>query len=130
MKLIVWVVGLALFGIGYRAIAGVRLDQTSMLFIGLPAGLAIVLTLLPRSENAIASALKGITIAIGMSGALLGEGIVCVLMAAPLFYLLGLIIGIVTEIDKRRARKEAKLLSVVALAAPAHDRTSFKSKLY
>ena len=130
MKLIVWVVGLALFGIGYRVIAGVRLDQTSMLFIGLPAGLAIVLTLLPRSENAIASALKGITIAIGMSGALLGEGIVCVLMAAPLFYLLGLIIGIVTEIDKRRARKEAKLLSVVALAAPAHDRTSFKSKLY
>ena len=115
LKLIVWVVGLALFGIGYRAIADVRLDQTSMLFIGLPAGLAIVLTLLPRTDNAIATALKGITIAIGMSGALLGEGIGCVLMAAPLFYFVGLIVGIVTELDKRRAKRETKLLSVALL---------------
>ncbi len=104
-----------MFGIAYRAIVGIRLEQTSLLFIGLPAGLAILLALLPRSENAIASALKGITIAIGMSGALLGEGIVCVLMAAPLFYLLGLIVGIVTELDKRRAQREAKLLSVALL---------------
>lgn len=114
-KLIGWVLALALFGIAYRLIVGVRLEQTSLLFIGLPAALAILLTLLPRTENAIATALKGITIAIGMSGALLGEGVVCVLMAAPLFYLLGLVVGVVAEIDKRRARRQAKLLSVAVL---------------
>ena len=111
-KLLAWTVGLALFGVGYRIVSGIRLEQTSLLFIGLPAALAIVLTLTPRSDNAIVTALKGITIALGMSGALLGEGMVCILIAAPLFYLLALIIGIVAEIDKRRRNKQAKLLSV------------------
>jgi hypothetical protein len=114
-SLIVWTVALAAFGIGYRVIEGIRVEQTSLLFIGLPAAVAILLTLLPPTDNAVFSALKGITIAIGMSGALLGEGVICVLMAAPLFYLVGLIVGIVGEVDKRRSRTKPRILPVLLL---------------
>ena len=91
---------------GYRLLHSGGLQQTSALFIGLPAVLAILLSFTPRPKSATGVILKGMTVMLLLSGILLGEGFICILMAAPLFYLIGFLIGqIVDGLEKRRQRR-------------------------
>lgn len=78
-----------------------ELHQTSALFIGLPALIAIILTLRPKAKNIIGMITRGITIALLASIIVLHEGVICIVMVAPLFYLVGIIVGMV--MDRRRA---------------------------
>ncbi|HKO58841.1 MAG TPA: hypothetical protein VJ276_23440, partial [Thermoanaerobaculia bacterium] len=75
--------------------------------------LAIILALTPRATSATGTIVKGLTICLLMSGPILGEGFICILMAAPLFYLVGIIIGLLT--DRARRRQDSSVLRVVAL---------------
>lgn len=92
----------------YRLLVHSRLEQTSALFIGLPALLAAALALTPRARSATGMIMKGMTIALLMSGPLLGEGFICIIMAAPIFYGVGLVVGLIVDYSKRR-REEEKL---------------------
>jgi hypothetical protein len=104
--LVTIILGLAIAGTLYRVFVVHRLEQTAALFIGLPAVLAIVLTLAPAAKSATGLIMKTTTIALLMSGPILGEGFICIIMAAPLFYLVGAVIGLVVD---RRRRKEKSL---------------------
>jgi hypothetical protein len=77
--------------------------HTSLLFIGLPGVLAILLALAPRAGTAKGGIVKGITLALLLIAPLVGEGYLCILMAAPLFYAIGLAIG--ATIDATRDKK-------------------------
>jgi len=79
-------IALVVFSIGYRLIVGVELEQSSMLFIGLPAVFAVLLSYTEPPKSGIGLVLKGTTLALLMSMVLLGEGMICVLMAAPIIY--------------------------------------------
>ncbi|MCA8924113.1 MAG: hypothetical protein KDD82_20045 [Planctomycetes bacterium] len=92
--LIALVFGLTLFSVGYRVLVAGGLEQTAALFIGLPALLASVLAFTPRPRSVTGMALKGTTLALLLSGIALGEGFICVLMAAPLFYAVGIAVGL------------------------------------
>ncbi|MEW6735067.1 MAG: hypothetical protein AB1489_27500, partial [Acidobacteriota bacterium] len=102
--------------IAYRMISGVGLQQTSMLFIGLPTFLAVILALTPRARTAKGMILKGITIALLMSGILLGEGLICIVMASPIFFIVGLVVGAIwDEIREREMRRQLKSLLLLPL---------------
>ena len=61
------------------------LEQTAALFIGMPALLATAAVFIPtRSAKGVAC--KAVTIGLLISLIFLGEGLLCVLMTAPLFY--------------------------------------------
>jgi len=94
-----------------------HLDQTAALFIGLPTVLAIGLTLTPKAKSATGMAVKGLTIGLVLSAILLGEGVICILMAAPLFYGIALVIGVIVDAARARARKtnQGKLYSILLL---------------
>ena len=47
--------------------------------------------------------LKAITLSLALSGILFGEGFVCILFAAPLFYFVGIIIGLAADWRRRSA---------------------------
>jgi hypothetical protein len=93
--------------VGYRLLVANRLGQTSALFIGLPAVLAILIAFTRPASSATGVILKGMTILLLLSGILLGEGFICIVMAAPLFYLVGFIIGL--TIDAMRRRRAASI---------------------
>jgi len=95
------VIAIALAGGAYRIVSYEHLEQTSLLFIGIPAILAIVVALTPRAKSLTGGIMKAITIALLLSGPILGEGFICILMAAPLFYLVGAIVGAVIKRSKR-----------------------------
>jgi hypothetical protein len=106
-------VAIGLAGALYRLLVLHRLEQTAALFIGLPALLAVFLALTPRAASATGIILKGTTIALLLCGPILAEGFICVLMAAPLFYLIGIIIGLV--IDRGRRKQTSVTLQALAL---------------
>lgn len=102
---------------GYRLLHSGGLQQTSALFIGLPAVLAILLAFTPRPKSATGVILKGMTVMLLLSGILLGEGFICIVMAAPLFYLIGFLIGrIVDSLEERRRRRlDTRLYGLILL---------------
>jgi hypothetical protein len=102
----------------YRFVHEGNLDQTAALFIGLPTVLAIGLTLTPKAKSATGMAVKGLTIGLVLSAILLGEGVICILMAAPLFYGIALVIGVIVDAHRDRERKkiqQGKLYSLLLI---------------
>ena len=111
--LVIIILALAIAGTLYRLFVMHRLEQTAALFIGLPAVMAILLTLAPAAKSATGLIMKTTTIALLMSGPILGEGFICIVMAAPLFYLVGAIVGLV--VDRRRRKEKSVTLQVVVM---------------
>ena len=112
--LIALILALAAARVTYGLLRSSELRQTSALFIGLPAVLAIIIALTPKAKSATGMIIKGMSIAILMSGILLFEGFVCILMAAPLFYAVGIFIGRVVD-DRRQRSGGGRALGIILL---------------
>jgi len=93
--------------ITWRLLAESHLAGSGLLYIGIPAALALLLSYLPTPGSATGRIMKGMTLFLLLVGIFLIEGIVCILIAAPLFYLVGLIVGAI--VDGSRAYRKAKL---------------------
>ncbi len=127
-RLAAFALALALASLAYRWLVWGRLEQTSALFIGLPALLAIALALAPPAKSALGVAMKGTTLGLLLSGVLLGEGFICILMAAPLFYLVAFVIGWLFQNsrgDKRRPTLLALLIFLPQGLEGTHEQLSF-----
>jgi hypothetical protein len=101
--------------VAFRMMTSGRLQQTAALFIGVPAILALAAAFIP-ARSAMGVACKSVTIGLLVSLIFLGEGILCVLMSAPLFFTVALIIGAIVDMSRRRQQHQ-RLLSCVALLA-------------
>jgi hypothetical protein len=115
-----WVIALAIaFSVGallYRLLLHQHLGQTSALFMGIPAVLAILLALTPKAETVTGGIVKGITLALLIIAPLQGEGYLCILLAAPLFYFVGVLIGLAA--DWRREHRNGTLSCVAIVLLP------------
>jgi hypothetical protein len=97
----------------YRLTLSSGLQQTAALFVGIPAFMAIVVVFAVSPRSAIGVACKAVTVALLVTMLFLQEGILCVAMSAPLFYVVAIIIGSV--FDFMRRRDKANVLSVVVI---------------
>jgi hypothetical protein len=94
---IVLVVALTSGALLYRYLWHLGLSHTAAMFMGIPAILAILLAFTPKAESLTGGILKGITLALLIVAPLVGEGYLCILIAAPLFYIVGLVIGLIVD---------------------------------
>jgi hypothetical protein len=86
------IVALTGASIGYRLLAMTKLEHTSLVFIGIPALLALLLvSVQPRTAKGTIH--KTIALGLCLSSVLFGEAMVCILMAAPLFFAVGRIMA-------------------------------------
>ncbi len=106
-RLIGFIAALAVGRVAYDLLVRHHLRETAALFIGLPAVLAVVFALTPRARSATGTILKGMTIALLLSALFLGEGLICIVFAAPLFYLVGIVIG--ATIDYLEVKRKGRL---------------------
>lgn len=107
---------LGIGGLLYRLAQDNYLHQSAAFFIGVPTVLAITLALTPKAKSATGMIVKGLTLALLLSGVVFFEGFICILMAAPLFYLVGIVIGIPIDRARRRKQSEGRIYSVVGVA--------------
>jgi hypothetical protein len=108
-------VALAIGAVLYKVLLHEQLGKTASLFIGIPIVLAILLALTPRPKSATGSILKGMTPALLLVAPLVGEGYLCILVASPLFYLVGIAIGVAVDLSRER---KATLSAVSLLLLP------------
>jgi len=100
----------------YHVLLMNRLEQTSALFIGIPALIAAICVLTPKPQSATGTALKSVTLFLCLAGALLGEGFICILMVAPIFYFFAIIVGLTEDRGRRnKAKNSAHVLSCLLL---------------
>jgi len=97
----------------YRVLMHQHLGHTAALFLGLPAVLAILLATTPEAKSATGAIVKGITLFVLIVAPLLGEGWVCILIASPLFYLVGIVIGAIADWQSRRRARTLSCLLVL-----------------
>lgn len=107
---------LGIGGLLYRLAQDNYLHQSAAFFIGVPTVLAITLALTPKAKSATGMIVKGLTLALLLSGVVFFEGFICILMAAPLFYLVGIAIGIPIDRARRREQSEGRIYSIVGVA--------------
>src|SRR3984885_11808641 len=100
----------------YRIVMGVGFGHTSLMFIGIPVVLAIILVLAPTPKSATGSILRGMTLALLIVAPLVGEGYLCILLASPLFLAVGLVVG--GLVDSSRADRSTTLSCIAIVFLP------------
>jgi hypothetical protein len=100
----------AIASLVYRLLVAHGLQQTSALFVGIPSLLAIVVVFAVSPRSATGVACKAVTIGLLVSMMFLGEGMVCVVMSAPLFYAVAIAIGSTMDMAHRRRDKTTTTL--------------------
>lgn len=74
------------FGIIYRITEHIGMVQTYAMFVGIPLIIGVLVAYMTRPQSGVGTTIKVVTILLCVVCPLVGEGTVCILMAAPLFY--------------------------------------------
>ena len=94
------------------------LDQTALFYVGLPALLALLVILCCRVRSAVGAAMAVTTLCLLLAGPLLGEGMVCLVIAAPLIYgVVALVTWIGTTVFRADRRHPNALVAIPILFA-------------
>ena len=101
-RLIQFGVFLAILVLGVATLASGRVDS-AMVFIGLPALLALVIAIGPPAKSVHGMTFKAVSLSLLLCGAAAREGIICVIMAAPLVY--GVAHFVAAVIDKPSTKR-------------------------
>jgi hypothetical protein len=108
---------LALFAamLAAEALSASGLDQTSLFYVGVPALIAVSVVLTARPRHPVGVALATTTVGLALAGPLLDEGVVCLVIAAPLFY--GVAALVALAVQHARGRRHLVLAPVLLLLA-------------
>jgi len=115
-----------IYGILFRLLAGIGLQHTSLVFIGVPAVLAVLVSLTPEARTGKGTLLRATTLALLLAGTVLGEAFVCVLMASPIIFLVVLLVGTFYDhVEKRNGGRAGfahpALVVLLVAAVPAME---------
>ncbi len=112
------IIGLAFYGL----LGMGHLEHTAMVFIGVPAALAVAIALVARPKTATGAIVLATTIALMLSSIVFGEGFVCIIFAAPLFYAIAIPVGKAIDFHRDRDHRDrhhtARVCLMLALIVP------------
>lgn len=111
--ILAFVVGVVLF----KVVKGVGLGQSAAFYIGIPTVLALILTLTANPDRLISMTLKAITILLLLAMPVAGEGFVCVIISAPLFYGVGIIVALIVGAVRKSDRPPGARIAVLPAVA-------------
>ena len=120
-------------GIFAHALMGydIELFNSAALYVALPFLLALGMCFIPKAKSRVGATLKGITIAILLAFPILNEGVICMIMAAPILYGVGILTAWSHDRYERKEKGSkiqlAMVTPVLALASfeGVHDATTF-----
>lgn len=116
---------LVIASLAFRLLNEYKLEQTSLLFIGVPALIALLVikyTNKPKSSYAVMFYV--VTIFLLLLGVLFGEGLICLVIMSPLFYGVGaLMIAIINAVNKLDNKKIKGLvvIPILILTSQAYE---------
>jgi len=99
----------AFTGIVISALRSTGLGGSALLYIGVPTLIALAFVNNSDSKTVMGSTLKAITFMILISGPLLQEGFVCMVMAAPILYIVGALVAWPFDYYRKKKENASKL---------------------
>ncbi len=99
------IMAVAFASLFYRVVVSQKMEQTALLFIGIPTALAVLVAMTPKARTVTGAILKAMTIGLLMAAPLLGEGFICILMASPLFFVVGVFIGKLIDLSRSESNR-------------------------
>lgn len=95
------------------------LDGSALLYIGIPTFIGLIFATVPPATSVMGSTLKAITFMILISGPLLQEGYICMVMAAPILYIVGALVAWPFDYNrkKKKSGEDSSQLNVLVLPA-------------
>ncbi len=114
------VAGVAAASVAYRVLVDVRMNQSAGLFVGLPALLAIVVIMAVTPRSAVGVAVKAVTVGLLLSLVMMWEGILCIVMSAPIFYAVAISMAAAADRMRKAGPPSRSFLSglVLLIVAP------------
>ena len=109
--------------VGMRLISGMGLQQSAVLFIGLPAVLAIAVARTKPAQTVTGLIFKTAMIVLLLASILFGETLICILIASPLVFLICTLVGAPIDAHRRmraqgrRTTKYPAMIGLVLLAS-------------
>ncbi|GAB2827903.1 hypothetical protein GCM10022221_27760 [Actinocorallia aurea] len=103
--------------LAYKVLHAGGLEQTALFYVGIPALIALTVVWTARPKSTIGTITATITVGLALAGPLLGEGVICLVVAAPLFYGVGALVGWSADQGVRRRGMNALLALPLLLAA-------------
>ncbi|UGY91531.1 hypothetical protein [Streptomyces gobiensis] len=105
----------------YQMLHAGKLEQTALFYVGMPAFIGLAIALWARPKSVTGTALACTAVGLTLAGAMLGEGVICLVMAAPLFFLFAAVIGALADKlrrydDRFHAFAAVPLIAVLGLA--------------
>jgi hypothetical protein len=91
-RLIVVIIALAAASTAFHLLATTGFRHTAAVFIGIPTLLAILVARSGPPATGTGVVMRVITLALLLSSIVFAEGMVCILLAAPIFYLVGFLV--------------------------------------
>lgn len=99
--LVAFIIALAAATVAFRLLVMANLNHTALVFMGIPALLALALVGVQPKTSA-GTMHKTIAIALCMSGIVFGEAFICIVMASPIFFCIGALAERVTRWQGKR----------------------------
>lgn len=110
------VIVLVIASVVFRIINKWNFETTSILFVGLPALMALLLIRYSKTpKTAYGLVFFVVTLFLLLSAILLGEGIVCVIFMAPIFYGVAAIIAFIFEYFKKKGKSNLSAIIIFPL---------------
>lgn len=113
-KLYILIIILALASLAFRVLNKTHLEQTSILFVGLPTLITLlVIKYMTKPKNLYGITFRIITLFLLICSILFGEGLICIIIMAPIFYGTGAFI--VAGYNRLKGIDNQNLKSVILL---------------
>jgi len=99
-NLIAVILGVGSVSLLLRLVYQNHFETNAIMFVGIPTVLSVLLVLLPSSQNPVGIAAKGVTIGLLISAIVFGEGVICILMAAPIAYIVAITVAVLVSYNR------------------------------
>ncbi|MFT6201036.1 MAG: hypothetical protein ACJAZJ_000213 [Candidatus Endobugula sp.] len=117
--LIVTIVLSAVVGIFIHFLRSNNIEGSALLYIGVPVIIALAFAHTSKAKSVTGSTLKAITFIILMSGPLLQEGFICMIMAAPIFYIIGAMVTLPFDYYRKKKADKNRSSTLKVMIIPA-----------
>ncbi|WP_452597326.1 hypothetical protein [Pontimicrobium sp. MEBiC01747] len=119
------VIVLVIANFAFRLLNEMRIEQTAILFVGIPALITILLIKYNTTPKSAAGVVfSTVTLFLLLSSILLGEGMVCIIIMAPIFYMVAGIIVLIINLLKKRDKNKLNayvLIPVLFILAQGYE---------
>lgn len=108
------IIVLVIANIAFKILNEIRIEQTSILFVGIPALITILVIKYSKTPKSAAGVVfTTVTIFLLLASILLGEGMVCIIIMAPIFYMIAGIIVLIINLLKKRDKSKLNTYIII-----------------